>query len=78
MENYSSEPHREHTVAAEEVFQSLDGFRPVDSIDVILLLPPFELRDCLGDVDVALVVVVEFDQLTVDRPFQEIGPIKSQ
>ena len=47
----------------------------VDSVDVSVLHVPFFPRVVLGDVDVALVVVVESDQIPVWPPFQELSII---
>ena len=75
---YSSEPHGKHTFAYEEVSQLTNGDRPVDFVDVVFLLLKFLLRVILREVDVALVVVVEFEQLLVGRLVQELVVIQFQ
>ena len=75
---YSSEPHGKHTFAVEEVFQLNNGDRPVDCVDVVSLLLQFLRRVLLREVDVALVVVVEFEQLLVGRLVQESVVIQFQ
>ena len=60
------------------MFQLSNGARPEDFGDVVSLLQKFLPRDILLEVDVALVVVVEFEQRRVGRPFQELVVIDFQ
>ena len=77
MDNYTSEPHREHTFAAEEFFQLLHDGRLADHLHEVILLILFFLRVIFWDVHVALVVVVESRNRSVDRPIQESHVLKA-
>ena len=73
VDNRASEPHRAHTSAEEETVQLLNDGRLYEPVDEVILLLLFYVPVILCDVDVALVVVVEFDQRPVDRPTPEVS-----
>ena len=70
MDNYDSEPHREHTFPQKKLFQLLDGGRPEDLVEERILLVLFFLRVLLADFDVPVVVVVEVEQRLIGRRVQ--------
>ena len=72
MDNYASEPHREHTFLGEEFLQRLHEGRLCDQVDEFFLLLLFARRVFFCLVRVGIVVGVDLiDNRLVDRRFQE-------